>query len=111
MDCDPRVQDLASAPTDMLALFDQFQGFVTHRRSSAGQSSNFAGLFPMDFAGARNLGCRPANFLTDLCRILYPTIVTDRSPGWAERKTAKKQVQFWAKSREKLPSGCYRRLA
>lgn len=111
MVCDPWVQDLAAVTADMLALFDQFHGFATHRRSSAGQSGNLAGLFPMEFAGGHHLCCRPASFLTDLCRILHPTIMTDRSPGCAERKTAKKQVQFWAKSCEKLPSGYYRRLA
>lgn len=102
MDCDPRVQDLASVTTDtILVLFGQFQGFVTHGRSSAKQSSNFV--------EGHDQGRHPAN--SGLCRILYPTRMTDRSPEYAERKTAKKQVQFWAKSREKLPSGCYRRLA
>lgn len=55
MACDPRVQDLAVVTADMLVLFDQFHGFATHRRSSAGQSSNFGGLFTVDFAGGRHL--------------------------------------------------------
>lgn len=119
MASDPRVQDLAAVTADMLALFDQFQGFATHRRGPAGQLSNFTGLFPKEFArllqlpfaGGRHRCRRPASFLAGPCRILHPTIVMDRSPGCAERKTAKKQVQFRAKSREKLPSGNYRRLA
>lgn len=119
---DPRVQDLAAVTADMLALFDQFQGFATHRRSSAGQSGNPAtGLFPEEFArllrqpfagGGLDRCRRPASFLASPGRILHPTVVMiGGSPGCAERKTAKKQVQFRAKSREKLPSGCYRRPA
>lgn len=38
--CDPRVQDLAVVAADMLALFDQFRGFASDRRSPAGQSSD-----------------------------------------------------------------------
>lgn len=55
--CDPRVQDLAVVAADMLALFDQFQGFAPSRRSPAGQSSDSTellsagrGLLPKEFA-------------------------------------------------------------
>lgn len=119
--CNPRVQNLAVVAADMLALPNQFRGFASSGWRPAGQPSDptellSAGrdLFAQVSARFVPTGwccSRPTSFLTASGQILYSMIAIAGSPGWAERKTAKKQVQFWVKSSEKLPSGNCRRLA